>query len=124
MKTHEVVNDLGIVWKIIKCTFHFTWTFSFRQFPSVQFSVLEVGLKFFDTHCRYIIKNDNKWPIKVHTVIDKDKTERYYGNKYNNPQVDLVEIIENYQDYNGCAYVRLKFQGFHAFHACALHILT
>ena len=25
---------------------------------------------------------------------------------------------------NGCAYVRLKFQGFHAFHACALHILT
>ena len=49
MKTHEVVNDLGIVWKIIKCTFHFTWTFSFQQFPSVQFSVLEVGLKFFDT---------------------------------------------------------------------------
>ena len=53
MKTHEVVNDLGIVWKIIKCTFHFTWTFSFQQFPSVQFSVLEVGLKFFDTHCSY-----------------------------------------------------------------------
>ena len=24
---------------------------------------------------------------------------------------------------NGCDYVRLKFQGFHAFHACALHIL-
>ena len=25
-----------------------------------------------------IIKNDNKWPVKVHAEIDKQKTERYY----------------------------------------------
>ena len=36
--------------------------------------------------------------------------------------LNLITALINVKQ--GCAYVRLKFQGFHAFHACALHILT
>ena len=43
---------------------------------------------------------------------------------YCQPKLEKTLVIDWLGMEYSCASVRLKFQGFHAFHACALHILT
>ena len=50
--------------------------------------------------------------------------EHYVIKILENKNIDAVILNVGINNIvNGCDYVRLKFQGFHAFHACALHIL-
>ena len=47
-----------------------------------------------------IITNDGLWPSVTRAVIDKQKTEEYYEQKYNIERSDLKEIVKDYPDDN------------------------
>ena len=42
-----------------------------------------------------IINNSGNWPYGIATVVDKDKTEEYYHDKYNFDNRDLNEYHED-----------------------------
>ena len=47
-----------------------------------------------------IITNDGLWPSVTRAVIDKQKTEEYYEQKYNIERSDLKAIVKDYPDDN------------------------
>ena len=45
-----------------------------------------------------IINNNGNWPKRIITIIDKNKTEEYYQNKYNIDKLELKPILNEYPD--------------------------
>ena len=45
-----------------------------------------------------IINNNGNWPKRIITIIDKNKTEEYYQNKYNIDKLELKPILNKYPD--------------------------
>ena len=45
-----------------------------------------------------IINNDGNWPERINPVVDKNKTEEFYTNKYNIVRHELKPILNEYED--------------------------
>ena len=45
-----------------------------------------------------IINNDGNWPERISPVVDKNKTEEFYTNKYNIVRRELKPILDEYED--------------------------
>ena len=45
-----------------------------------------------------IINNNGNWPERIITIIDKNKTEEYYHNKYDIDKLELKPILNEYPD--------------------------
>ena len=50
------------------------------------------------TKCIEIIKNDGNWPETIYAIIDKERHEEFYGQKYATPRSDLIGIVNEFED--------------------------
>ena len=48
--------------------------------------------------CIEIIKNDGNWPETTYAIIDKERHEEFYGQKYTTPRSDLISIVNEFED--------------------------
>ena len=48
--------------------------------------------------CIEIIKNDGNWPETIYAIIDKERHEEVYGQKYATPRSDLISIVNEFED--------------------------
>ena len=49
--------------------------------------------------CIESIKNDGNWPETIYAIIlDKERHEEFYGQKYATPRSDLISIVNEFEE--------------------------